>query len=402
MAQGRLPEYLDLCAHIGFTRIECGEGFTELTAQPVELVGLAAQRGLDVQFELGKKHDGAFTDEGVDLLIDQGKGWLDAGALQLVVEARESAAGVGLFDDRAAFRADLADRIVDAFGHDLVSFEAPTKASQFALLDHFGPRRAALQRAPGGAAARRDLPPGPALRRLRPGQAPPGAHGAVSLAAPAAAPCVEIASYSAGGPFPWRGTVVAVDVIRSTTTAITAVERGHRCFVATTVDDAKRIAAGLSQPLLAGELHGRLISGFDVGNSPAAIAERTDVDRPIVLLSSSGTALMVAAGERSRSVLVACLRNVSATVAHLADRGGSVVLLGAETRGEFREEDQLCCAAIAGGLIGAGFEPSGSDPGGRRAVAGSRPAGHRGRRQRPVPGGQRPERRHPIHPGAHR
>jgi 2-phosphosulfolactate phosphatase len=69
---------------------------------------------------------------------------------------------------------------------------------------------------------------------------------------------------------------------------------------------------------------------------------------------------MVAAGEQSRSVLVACLRNVSATIAHLADLGGSVILLGAETRGEFREEDQLCCAAIAGGLIGAGFEPSGT------------------------------------------
>src|SRR5437016_14110561 len=30
VAQGRLPEYLDLCADIGVTRIECGEGFTDL------------------------------------------------------------------------------------------------------------------------------------------------------------------------------------------------------------------------------------------------------------------------------------------------------------------------------------------------------------------------------------
>src|SRR5207248_374897 len=53
-------------------------------------------------------------------------------------------------------------------------------------------------------------------------------------------PWVEIASWSAGDPLPWgRLTVVAVDVIRSTTTAITAVESGRRCFAAATVDDAR-------------------------------------------------------------------------------------------------------------------------------------------------------------------
>jgi phosphosulfolactate synthase len=139
VAQGRLPEYLDLCAHLGFTRIESGEGFTELSLEPSEVVKLAEQRGLDVQFELGKKQEGVFTKERLTALIDRGRQWLDSGARHLVVEARESAAAVGLFDDRGAFQAELADRIVDAFGHDVVMFEAPTKPSQFALLNHFGP-----------------------------------------------------------------------------------------------------------------------------------------------------------------------------------------------------------------------------------------------------------------------
>jgi phosphosulfolactate synthase len=99
---------------------------------------MAAERGLDVQFELGKKHEGPFTEDRIDVLIDRGREWLDAGALELVVEARESASAVGLFDDRGGLRSDLADRLVDAFGHDVLMFEAPTKPSQFALLDHFG------------------------------------------------------------------------------------------------------------------------------------------------------------------------------------------------------------------------------------------------------------------------
>ncbi len=175
-----------------------------------------------------------------------------------------------------------------------------------------------------------------------------------------AARTVEIASHSVGGTFPWDGgAVVVVDVIRSTTTAITAVERGRRCFAATNVGEALEIAARLPHPLVVGELRGESINGFEVGNSPAAIAARTDVERPLVLLSSSGTALMAAAGVHSPSALVACLRNVQATIDRIVAERQSVVLIGAETRGQFRDEDLLCCARIAGGLMDVGFTPVG-------------------------------------------
>jgi phosphosulfolactate synthase len=138
-AQGVLPQYLDLCADMGFSRIECGEGFTTLELRPSEIAELVRQRGLEFQYELGGKHEGSFTEAAVQKLIDLGRAWLDAGAVQLVVEARESAQDVGLFGSDAAFNARLADRFADAFGLDIVMFEAPNKVSQFAFLDHFGP-----------------------------------------------------------------------------------------------------------------------------------------------------------------------------------------------------------------------------------------------------------------------
>lgn len=137
--QGVLDEYLDLCADLGVARVECGEGFTDLPMAPVDVVRRIHDRGMEVQFELGKKHGGAFTSDVVDALIAQGRRWLDAGACQLVVEARESACGVGLFDDAGRFNPAYADRFADAFGLDVLIFEAPNKPSQFALLDHFGP-----------------------------------------------------------------------------------------------------------------------------------------------------------------------------------------------------------------------------------------------------------------------
>ncbi len=140
VAQGQLEAYLDLCADLGITRIECGEGFTELSLKPRTIVKMAHQRGLAVQYEMGKKHEGPFTEESLDEAIGRGRTWLDAGAVQLVVEARESALGVGTFGNDGSLNTSFADRFAEAFGLDTAMFEAPNKPSQFAMLDHFGPR----------------------------------------------------------------------------------------------------------------------------------------------------------------------------------------------------------------------------------------------------------------------
>lgn len=139
VAQQALPAYLDLCAEMGITRIECGEGFVELTMDPAQIVAEAERRGLEVEFELGEKHAGRFTDETTEQLIADGRRWLQGGAVRLVVEARESAADVGLFSAPGKFDARQADRLAEAFGLEQLLFEAPNKASQFALIDHFGP-----------------------------------------------------------------------------------------------------------------------------------------------------------------------------------------------------------------------------------------------------------------------
>ncbi len=133
-------DYLRLCADIGLDRIEAGEGFIRNGLNPHDIVAMAADLGLEVQYELGEKHGGAFTKEAVDMLLREGHEWLEAGAKQLVIEARESAQGVGLFDETGEFNESLARRFMESFGEELAVYEAPIKSSQFALLDFFGPR----------------------------------------------------------------------------------------------------------------------------------------------------------------------------------------------------------------------------------------------------------------------
>jgi 2-phosphosulfolactate phosphatase len=150
--------------------------------------------------------------------------------------------------------------------------------------------------------------------------------------------------------------VVAVDVIRASTTVVTAVEAGRRCFPVTTVEMAAELGSTLQNPLMVGELGGDVPPGFDITNSPVLIAAREDVERPMVLLSSSGTKVMHGS-RHSAAGYVACLRNYSAQMEHLKNHHDHVVLIGAGSRGEFREEDQLCCAWIAQGLVDGGYIP---------------------------------------------
>lgn len=135
----RLPQYLDLCRDIGLDRIEAGEGIVQTNLVPTDVVKMASDRGLQVQFELGEKHAGEFDGNTVDRLLKQGSDWLEAGAVQLVIEAREDAQGVGLFDKNGQLNESLARRFMNEFGEEQTIFEAPIKKSQFALLDFFGP-----------------------------------------------------------------------------------------------------------------------------------------------------------------------------------------------------------------------------------------------------------------------
>jgi len=148
--------------------------------------------------------------------------------------------------------------------------------------------------------------------------------------------------------------IVAVDVIRATTTAITAAAGGWRCFPAPTIEAALALAEEFDDPLLAGESGGRIPAGFEIDNSPSLLAGRRDTHRPLVLVSSSGTKVIhQAAG--CDALYLSCFRSYSTLPDYLAGRHARVAIIGAGSLGEFREEDQACCAWIAAGLLSRGY-----------------------------------------------
>jgi 2-phosphosulfolactate phosphatase len=73
-----------------------------------------------------------------------------------------------------------------------------------------------------------------------------------------------------------------------------------------------------------------------------------------VLVSSSGTKVIHGAAEAD-AVYLGCFRNYSALADHLASRHSRVALIGAGSKGEFREEDQMCCGWIGAALADRGY-----------------------------------------------
>src|SRR5581483_6846589 len=152
--------------------------------------------------------------------------------------------------------------------------------------------------------------------------------------------------------------IVVVDIIRATSTAVTAASTGRRCFTAPSAEIAQTIAANLNDALLAGEHGGLIPDSFEADNSPAHLAERYDTHRPLVLVSSSGTRVIhEAAG--CEAVYLSCFRNYSIVASYLAGRHDRVAIIGAGSKGEFREEDQICCAWIAARLMAEGYTAAG-------------------------------------------
>ena len=145
-----------------------------------------------------------------------------------------------------------------------------------------------------------------------------------------------------------------MDVIRATTSAVTLAAMGRRCFPVGSLPAAFEMASLLPDPLLVGELKGDMPEGFDMNNSPSELAMLSERERPIILLSTSGTKVIHHAREAD-AIYLSCFRNFTATAQYLIGRHQKIAVIGAGSRGEFREEDQMGCAWVAQQLVEAGY-----------------------------------------------
>ena len=151
-------------------------------------------------------------------------------------------------------------------------------------------------------------------------------------------------------------TVVVIDVLRASSTIITALANG--CVdllpVAEPGDAAfinRQIGACC---LTGGERNGLKIPGFDLGNSPLEYTAEAVGGRQIILTTSNGTQALLEA-HNADEILIGSFLNAERTSSYLATNS-EVVFFCAGSNGEPGLEDLLCAGLMTEQLLAGGVE----------------------------------------------
>jgi 2-phosphosulfolactate phosphatase len=139
-------------------------------------------------------------------------------------------------------------------------------------------------------------------------------------------------------------TAIVIDVLRATSTIITALAAGALSVIpAETVMEAR----ALQRPgdLLGGERFCRKIAGFDLGNSLDEYSEQIVAGRRIVLTTTNGTRA-IHKSMRADHVLTASMLNAEACARAAIELRRDVVILCAGSHDEFAIEDGLCAGLV--------------------------------------------------------
>src|SRR3954447_26103172 len=143
---------------------------------------------------------------------------------------------------------------------------------------------------------------------------------------------------------------ICIDVLRATSTICQALASGFEQVVCVgEIDDARALAG--ADTALAGERFNVPIEGFDFGNSPREFSPGLDPRTRLVLTTTNGTRLLVAAAARCDEVIVASLLNLDAVVA-AAKRADEVAVLCAGVDRAFAIDDAYVAGRIAKALGG--------------------------------------------------
>lgn len=175
-----------------------------------------------------------------------------------------------------------------------------------------------------------------------------------------------------------RDLIIVIDVLRCSTTIVTALTNGAESIIPTkSVKKARMLHKSHPEYLLAGERRGIKPKGFDFGNSPLEFSSEVIKGKDIILTTTSGTKAIVLSKD-AKWVLIGTFTNAKAvaktafTITEKEGIGISIVLSGKE--GKFSLEDFLCAGLLVEKFPARKFEWSDAAIASYQAFQQSRPS----------------------------
>ena len=142
--------------------------------------------------------------------------------------------------------------------------------------------------------------------------------------------------------------VVVIDVLRATSTIITALMHGAKQIIPVVdiknaFDLKKQYSPG--EVLLCGERDARIIPDFDLGNSPLEYTTEKVQGKTLIVSTTNGTKTIGAVGQ-AKELLLASFINAGA-IAKQFQNQQEMVLFCSGTNGYFSIDDAFCAGYIA-------------------------------------------------------
>ncbi len=148
-------------------------------------------------------------------------------------------------------------------------------------------------------------------------------------------------------------TAVVIDVLRATTTLAVALHNGARRIIPAESPAAAtdiKIRVGKENVILGGEKEGRIIPGFDLGNSPAEYTPEKVAGKNLVFVSTNGTRAVIKTRLAERSLLGSMV-NAGLVAEFLARNPGDTTFICAGREDKFSIEDAVCAGIIVNRLL---------------------------------------------------
>ncbi|MEX1010902.1 MAG: 2-phosphosulfolactate phosphatase [Balneolaceae bacterium] len=142
--------------------------------------------------------------------------------------------------------------------------------------------------------------------------------------------------------------VVVADVLRATSTIVTAIHNGARGVIPVAdMGEASKIAQNVDSDnyLLCGEKDGVMIEGYDLGNSPLEYTPERVKGKTLIFNTTNGTKALRKSFSADE-VYIAAFLNLDQVVEKLSSVGKDVVIVCSGWKGRLSMEDLLLAGSI--------------------------------------------------------
>lgn len=143
-------------------------------------------------------------------------------------------------------------------------------------------------------------------------------------------------------------TTVVIDILRATSTIITAISNGAKEIVpVASIEFAVKVSGGMfgGQTLLGGERNTKKIEGFALGNSPFEYSNDIVNGKSIVFYTTNGTK-SIAKAKYSENLICAAFLNISSIINYLISLNKDVEIICAGRQNYFSLEDSVCAGML--------------------------------------------------------